>query len=254
MTQTNHPRQINFDEVFNFRDLGGYRTHTGRTVAWRRLFRSSNFCKMTDNDLGRLSQELGVSTVLDLRSSLEIKKQGLGLLSGSGIRHCNISLIPDGGDKQANERRYEGLTNLGEFYVKLSQQKEFGDCLIEALKVVAEPASLPLVFHCSVGKDRTGIFAAFILSVLDVADEDIINDYSLTIPYVEMLLEQMKNDAQMAEDSKGIPDYFWEAGPKLMEIFLTAIKLEYGSARGYLQSHGAETALFDRLEKTLLIE
>jgi protein-tyrosine phosphatase len=252
MTKTSYSRQINFDAVFNFRDLGGYRTQTGRTVAWRRLFRSSNFCKMTSNDLGRLSQELGVSTVLDLRSSLEIEKQGVCLLSGSGIRHHNISLIPDGGDKQANERRYEGLTNMGEFYVKLSQQQEFGNRLIEALKVVAEPNKLPLVFHCSLGKDRTGILAAFILSVLDVADEDIINDFSLSMPYMESLLERMKNDPQMAKDSNGLPDYFWEAKPNLMEIFLAAIKLEYGSARGYLKSHGAETALFDRLEKTLL--
>jgi protein-tyrosine phosphatase len=189
---------------------------------------------MTRRDLNRLSKELGLCSVLDLRSSYEIEKQGVGLLSGSGISYHNISLITDGGDRQANERRYQGLTNMGEFYSNLARHKEFGKRIIEALKVIAEPANHPLVFHCSAGKDRAGILAAFLLSILKVADEDISNDFSLLTPYMEMLLSRMKSDAQMAEDARSLPDYFWQASPKLMHLFLTALKREYGSAREYL--------------------
>ena len=246
------PRQINFEAVFNFRDLGGYRTRGGSSLVWRRLFRSGNLYNLTKNDLHKLSQDLRITTVLDLRSSLEIEQQGIGLLSGSGISYYNISLITDGGNRQANEQRYKGLTNMGEFYSKLVRQKGFGKRIIEALEIIAEPANHPLVFHCSAGKDRTGILAAILLSTLKVADEDIISDFSLTAPYIEALLSLMKNDAQMAEDAGSLPAYFWQASPDLMELFLTAFNREYGSARRYLEEHGAEASLFDRLERALL--
>ena len=53
-----HPRHIHFESVPNFRDLGGYRTHDGRTVAWRRLFRSAALHKMNDREMARLKQEI----------------------------------------------------------------------------------------------------------------------------------------------------------------------------------------------------
>jgi hypothetical protein len=53
-----HPRHIHFESVPNFRDLGGYRTHDGRTVAWRRLFRSAAIHKINDRDMARLKQEI----------------------------------------------------------------------------------------------------------------------------------------------------------------------------------------------------
>ena len=62
----------------------------------------------------------------------------------------------------------------------------------------------------------------------------------------------MKTDTQPAEDARSLPDYFWQASPELMEMFLAALKREYGSVRGYLETQGAETSLFDRLKSALL--
>jgi protein tyrosine/serine phosphatase len=164
-----------------------------------------------------------------------------------------VSLITDGGDRKANERRYKHFTDIGEFYLHLVRQKEFLELIIEALDVIAEPRNHPLLFHCSAGKDRTGILTAILLNILDVTDEDIINDYSLSASYMEVLLNRMKSESQMAEDSKSLPDYFWKAAPESMAAFLSFLSKEYGSVRGYLKAKGAELSLFERLEKALLI-
>ncbi|MBM4442419.1 MAG: tyrosine-protein phosphatase [Candidatus Rokubacteria bacterium] len=61
-------RHIHFDSAPNFRDLGGYRTHDGRTVAWRRLFRSAAFHTMNDREVARLERDIGLRAVIDLRT------------------------------------------------------------------------------------------------------------------------------------------------------------------------------------------
>ena len=58
MTKQSYPRHIRFEAVFNFRDLGGYWTRGGQTVAWRRLFRSSELHHMTRQDIIQLKEEI----------------------------------------------------------------------------------------------------------------------------------------------------------------------------------------------------
>ena len=60
-------RHIHFESVPNFRDLGGYRTHDGRTVAWRRLFRSAALHRMSERDIARLREDIGPRAIIDLR-------------------------------------------------------------------------------------------------------------------------------------------------------------------------------------------
>ena len=81
-------RHIHFESVPNFRDLGGYRTHDGRTVAWRRLFRSAAIHKMNDRDIARLKQEIGPRAVIDLRSPRDAQKNPEAiLLEGIGAKY-----------------------------------------------------------------------------------------------------------------------------------------------------------------------
>jgi protein-tyrosine phosphatase len=247
-----YTRQIKFDAVNNFRDLGGYRTSKGYTTAWRKLFRSGELHRMTNNDLKKLKDLVAVSSVMDLRSHYEIDMQGTGILADAGFRHFNVSLITDGGKGQANTERYAGFTDMGQFYFSLVQNKEFGRLLIRALEIIAEPSNQPLIFHCSAGKDRTGILAAILLSTMDVVEEDIVDDYCLTEQYMEVLLNYIKSNPQLAADAESLPDYFWKVSPRSMWLFLISIRKMYGSVRGYLQMVGANASLFARLEKTLL--
>ena len=115
-----------------------------------------------------------------------------------------------------------------------------------------EPENHPLVFNCAIGKDRTGILAAILLSVLGVKDEDIIEDYSLSTPYMEELLERIRSDPEIARAIEPLPAYFWEAAPESMSLFLSTLRREYGSMRDYLKAQGAESSLIQSLESALL--
>lgn len=236
----------------NFRDLGGYPARDGYIVAWRRLFRSGEFRNMTGNDLNRLTGEIGLATVVDLRSDFEVKRQGTGLPADSNIKYYNVSFITDDDQPEAEQKRYRTFTNMGEFYLEFIRYKGFGGSIVQALEVIAEPDNHPLVFHCAVGKDRTGILAAVLLSVLGVADEDVIEDYTLSDQYMNALREQLKKADDIPDDVKILPDFFWRASPESMSLFLATLRHEYGSVRSYLEKQGAGSSLVERLEKALL--
>jgi len=246
-----YPRHIKFENVINFRDIGGYPARDGYTVAWRRLFRSGEFRNMTGSDLDQLTGEIGLASVIDLRSSMEVERQGIGLFSEADIKYHNISFLA-GGNRDEDERLFREFTNMGQFYLHLARKSEFGERIVAALEIIAESKNHPLVFHCAMGKDRTGILAAVLLSVLGVKDEDIIEDYSLSTPYMEELLERINSDPKMAEGIKQLPDYLWEASPESMELFLSTLRQEYGSIEDYLKVQGVEPSLTQRLEKALL--
>lgn len=247
MTKQSYPRHIRFEAVFNFRDLGGYWTRRGQTVAWRRLFRSSELHHMTGHDIAQLKKEIRLRSVIDLRSSRQLEPSSP--LNEVGVEYYNIPFIDRGDDR---ENVYKDFSNMGEVYSYLVRHGEFGRRVIEALGIIAEPDNLPLVFHCSAGKDRTGILTAIVLGILDVTDEDIIEDYTLTAPYMKELINRWNNDPKSAEVLKNVPEYLWEASPESMAFFLSTLKREYGSARGYVEAHGAELSLIHSLETALL--
>ena len=247
MTEQYYSRHIRFEAVFNFRDLGGYATREGQTVVWRRLFRSSELHHMTSQDIVQLKEEIRLRSVIDLRSSGELEP--FSILKEVGSEYYNIPLIDRNNDK---ENIYQGFSNMGEVYSYYVSHEEFGRRVVEALEIIAEPDNLPLVFHCSAGKDRTGLLTAIVLGILGVTEEDIITDYTLTAPYMEELINRWSNDPKAPGDLKNVPGYLLEASPESMMFFLSTLKREYGSVRGYVEAHGGEVSLTHRLETALL--
>ncbi len=251
MTQP-YSRHIKLDKVINFRDIGGYPTRDGYIVAWRRIFRSGDLAKMSAGDYSHLTEEIALSSVLDLRSDMETQR-GTFPLPEAGINYYNIPFMTDGGNPEEEGRLFGKITNMGQFYLHLVQRPEFGKRILEALELIAVPGNHPLVFHCAVGKDRTGILAAVLLSALGVADEDIIEDYTLSGPYMEQLLSDFDDDPEMAEFPQHLPAFFWKASAESMEMFLTTLQHEYGTITDYLYTQGAEQTLIEKLRKALLV-
>jgi protein-tyrosine phosphatase len=202
---------------------------------------------MTSQDIIQLKEEIRLRSVIDLRSSRQVEP--FSLLNEGGVEYYNIPLIDGGNDK---ENVYQDFSNMGEVYSYYVNNKAFGGRVVEALEIIAEPDNLPLVFHCSAGKDRTGILTAIVLGILGVTDEDIIEDYTLTAPYMKELINRWNNDPQAPEDLKNVPEYLLEASPESMTFFLSTVKREYGSVRGYVEAHGGEVSLIHRLETALL--
>ena len=247
MTKQPYPRDIRFEAVFNFRDLGGYWTRGGQTVAWRRLFRSSELHHMTSHDMIQLKEEIRLRSVIDLRNSRQLVP--FSPLNEVGAEYYNIPLIDGVNDK---EDVYQDFSNMGEVYSYYASHEEFGRRVVEALEIIAEPDNLPLVFHCSAGKDRTGVLTAIVLGILGVTDEDIIEDYTMTAPYMKELINRWNSDPKSPEDLSNVPEYLLEASPESMTFFLSTLKREYGSVRRYIEAHGGEASLIHRLEMALL--
>jgi len=249
-----YSRQITFDSIPNFRDLGGYRGRHGHTVVWRRLFRSGELIRMSRHDSIRLNEEIRLHSVIDLRNRTEQQQQKIAILEEIGAKYYNVPFRPGPAlSLQTEKELYPSCSNMGEVYLYRIRQKEFGQQVVEAMKIIAEPDNHPLVFHCGAGKDRTGILAAMVLSVLGVADDDIIEDYILTAPFMNEIRNRLNNDPETSEDIKDLPEFTWEAAPESMALFLSTIKREYGSVKGYLEAQGAASSLVRRLEMALLI-
>jgi protein-tyrosine phosphatase len=242
-----YSREINFDGIINCRDIGGYRAEGGRIVAWRRLFRSGYVHPMTEHDLNRLKEELKLTSVINLRRNKAGQQKEVSLLSDAGIKYYNAPFF-----SYQQEELGLDFSNMGEAFLFRIRHKEYAKPIIDALEIIADPKNLPLLFHCGAGKDRSGLVAAFVLSVVGVAESDIIADYILSAPYMREMVAGMMNDSNTPEEEKNLPAYTWEATAESMALFLTGLKREFGSARGYLKMNGADKSLFGRLEKALL--
>jgi protein-tyrosine phosphatase len=122
----------------------------------------------------------------------------------------------------------------------------------ETLAIAADPSSYPLVFHCAAGKDRTGIVAAIILSLLEVSREDVVADYMLTAPAMERMIATLIQAAP--ERSEMIEPHLPAirgTRPGNISGLLAMIDEEYGSVAGYAEAIGAGDSIA-RLRANLL--
>jgi protein-tyrosine phosphatase len=248
-------RHITFESVPNFRDLGGYRAQDGRTVAWRRLFRSAALHSMSPTDIARFKEDIRPRAVIDLRSPRESARQReIDLLGEVGARYHNVPFRSSSpGYVEQETELFREATHMGELYLYRIRQPELGRKLVASLELIADRNNHPLVFHCSLGKDRTGLLAAMLLAAAGVTDEDIIEDYILSAPFMPAIRDHLTNDPAARPEVKELPAFQWEALAESMARFLALLRQEYGSAAGYLKAQGADHSLPRRLEEALLV-
>jgi protein-tyrosine phosphatase len=248
-----YSRKIDIKSVTNFRDLGGYQNRDGATIAWRRIFRSGDFRNITANDFALINKDIGLTTVIDLRTAEETEQQGKWNCTEFGIRYHHIPFPGGGGNKKEEQRLLKEGINLGEFYLHITNGVNFSKQLITALEIIASSNNHPLVFHCAIGKDRTGILSAILLSILGVDDEVIIEDYTLSGPAMKQVREDMVKNPPGIDFVKRLPEYFWEAAPESMAVFLSGIKKKHGSVVRYLINVGVDTYLIEAIRKNLIV-
>jgi protein-tyrosine phosphatase len=171
-----------------------------------------------------------------------------------GARYHNVPFRPDSLDYLRHETDlFRDATDMGEVYLYRIREPEFGKRLVDSLELIADRTNHPLVFHCRVGKDRTGVLAALLLAAAGVIDEDIVHDYTLSAPFMPEIRDRTRNDPAIPPEAKELPDFHWEASVESMARFLALLRREYGSAAGYLEAQGGDTSLPRRLEEALLV-
>src|SRR4051812_1374897 len=178
-----YPRNLGFSRTYNFRDVGGYSGLDGRTVRWRRLFRSDALHRLTEDDADDFA-ELGIRTVIDLRRPFEIEKYGrVAERYGLDYRNLVLEHVDWEDVEHSPDVRHERW--LADRYLNFAEDGREG--ILASLRVIADPGAAPVIVHCMAGKDRTGTVCALTLSLLGVSDADITADYALTTAAMEPL-------------------------------------------------------------------
>lgn len=238
----------------NLRDVGGHRTPAG-VVRVGIVFRAGMTHHVTSEGLLALSRELGVRTVIDFRAARELADDGLADFDAPGIRHVHL---PIGGGTavipEEREQRFaafrSGPVAWAEVYEQListgtAAYRQF-------FEVLCEDDALPAVFHCTAGRDRTGLAAALLLATLGVGDDEIARDYALSgerlMPHMHRL-ERTRLEMGMATDEF---ERFIATTEEPIRDFLGRLRRDHGSVVGYLASIGVTERTFDLLRHRLV--
>ncbi|MEQ6900358.1 tyrosine-protein phosphatase [Nocardioides sp. YIM 152588] len=247
-TQATHP-------LANLRDLGGIPVDGGR-VRTGVLLRSDDVALIDADGAEALVAE-GLSLILDLRSGDELAATGRGVLEAHPVEHRHLPLMGDVTQPAADVRALfvdvaDPLAAMGEMYAGMLRTR--AEQFVLGLTAIADGTGGAL-FHCAAGKDRTGVFAATVLSLLGAAEEDIVADYARTTEALEGIMARMNRDhpAGGAADAwKDVPAVLMTADPGTMRAMLATIAEEFGSIRALLDAAGYDDALHARLRERLV--
>jgi protein-tyrosine phosphatase len=244
-------RVITLGAVHNFRDLGGYPTEDGRVTRWRTLFRADGLHRLADDDL-EVVRALGIHTVIDLRTHLELAERGTFPVDDHPVAFHHLPVIDVTWDPgEVTDPSAPHADFLLEKYLEMLDMGE--PALAEAFRVLAVPGALPAVFHCAAGKDRTGLLAALVLSAVGVSDEDVVRDYALTeAAMVRMFAWFEEHNPEWVRRVEAQPSAFMSAAPGAMEGVLSLIRDVHGSTQDYLSTLGVSSVVLADLEDALL--
>jgi protein-tyrosine phosphatase len=233
--------------AFNFRDLGGYPTVDGRSTLWRRLFRSDTLHELTEADV-RALRDVGLASVIDLRKPTEVERTGRGLLGAEAVSYRNLPVVREGGVGQgAPPDAQENLAQRYLWYLDVGRE-----ALVEALTVVGDPASYPLVFHCTAGKDRTGVLAALVLGILGVERDVIVEDYVLTASRMDLIIARVRREPDAEAWIAEVPQFLLRAEAGTIETFLDFLDHLHGGAREWALSAGVPPESLHAMSTLLL--
>ncbi|HST49890.1 tyrosine-protein phosphatase [Jatrophihabitans sp.] len=261
---------IQLQGAVNARDVGGLRTADGQPIRTGVLIRSASLGHLTDADVRHLVGDLGVRRVVDLRTDIEVDRDGPGALHDQpDVVVHHLSLYPDtldvtdraelpAGPRQdrtdplpwQGERLATGHSPVVAAYLRYLEQRP--DSVVAALRAIAEPDGATLV-HCAAGKDRTGMVVALALAVAGVPREVIAADYAHTQSQIEAIVGHLAR-SDLYGFEVGQPDKIPPASAAVMVAVLEAIDSDLGGVLGWLARHGWTAADTDRLRAKLLDE
>jgi protein-tyrosine phosphatase len=239
---------VTLEGCFNFRDLGGYETVDDRSVRWRRLFRADGPHALTASDATTLAG-LGIATIIDLRTVDESEQRGRWRdhLGDATYHHLPMTdVLPD----EAEMAKWVEAAHIGDHYGKIASRGTHA--ITAALRVLGDDANYPAMFHCSAGKDRTGVLAAIVLGLLGVPDETIVDDYALSRDAMERMWEWLRANASDTEQLDRYAPAVRSAEPLTMRVFLDGLREQYGSYENYAAALGLGDAEVATLRAALL--
>ncbi len=248
------PHALGLSGVDNDRELGGYQTTDGRTIKAKKLLRTANLHTLTDEDVEILQNEYHVGTVIDFRSPPEATAKPDIMIPGSHYVHIN--LFPETmvfGEEQGEqvmhaddefEKLYGMLQNsfeLHTFYLSIMEKPDARKGYRRYFdELLALPDDRSILFHCTAGKDRTGMAAAYLMALLGVDRETLLNDYLLTNEFCQEKIEFMIQKLKERDDDPMMEVYMRAmvgVRPEIMNALFNYCEKNYGSIANYVKQY-----------------
>lgn len=186
-----HRDGYDIDGTFNVRGVGGYRTSGGATVADGRLLRSASLDALTPTGIEQV-RALELRTVIDLRSKNEVDRHGYFPTEKLPVRweHLPSAVGPPTGTGSSQATRMRDHPDpMAPMYRDILQHN--GAEIARGLRILADPANLPTIVHCTSGKDRTGLFVLILHLVLGVTLDDALAHYHQDANTTELAITDM---------------------------------------------------------------
>jgi protein-tyrosine phosphatase len=259
------PAWIDLEGAVNARDLGGLPLTDGGTVPVGRLLRSDNLQDLTPADVERLVTEHGLRRVVDLRTGVEVMREGDGpLIADPRVTVEHRSLYPEVGDATDLEvdaivpwqRGVTGTPLPGEtptVQTYMGYLEHRPDSIVAALETIADPGAEggAVLVHCAAGKDRTGLVVALALEVAGVSRPAVVADYFASAERIEGILARLLTSETYAGDLNGNDPAAHAPRAASMDRILAIIDERHGGAAGWLRDHGMQDPALDALRARL---
>lgn len=238
-------RVMQMDNLVNFRDLGGYLTEDGRRTKWGKLLRSAAHDGITERDAEFL-RSLGVKTVVDYRTSVEsadhpdVKLDGVAYQTLCPFEESNATNTLDTNQHRQMRSAEDAIKMLTGINRQLAASPHCNKTYRGLMQIALDTEQVPVVQHCTSGKDRVGVGSATMLMALGVPRETIMADYLLS----------NENQLSASKLGSGTMSAGQEITPEMMKMFaaLTKVHAEYleaffdevdtrwGGTEGYLKN------------------
>lgn len=241
-------RELNFSHCINVRDFGGLPTSAG-VMHWRRLIRADSLYKLTPEGVDDLV-EYGVSTVIDLRYAHELVATPNPFAAGvSGVQFVHAPLLS--GESDRDHPRLQPGPNSPHWNITILE--DCAENLANVMRAIAHAPDGAVLFHCHVGKDRTGLIALILQSLVGVPTQIIMDDYLLSNknlqPIYDEIIARYQNDALELARVKSVLSARAETATGTLHY----LEAQHDGAKNYLRQIGLSEAelraLRDRMTK-----
>lgn len=234
----------------NFRDLGGYRTSDGQRVKWGKLFRSGTMARLTDADYELLST-LGIRVICDFRANDEREQEPtVWRTSGAKPKYHARDYVT--AESSLRAMFGEGMPSAETVRVAMTQfyretAYEHADSYRTMFKSLAK-GEAPLAFNCSAGKDRTGVGAALLLTMLGVPRATVLEDYAMSERVVNYETEYATNAPSEPNEKPSAWDFLTKLPPEVRAPLLRSDPEYLRAALAAIEEReGSIEAYFDRV-------
>lgn len=252
-------KKIMLEGAHNFRDLGGMKTEDGKRVKFGMIYRADKLSEITENDVEKL-QNLGIKTICDLRTTSETTEEPDNIPSNASFAYFHLpvgkdSLMGGGGEKEMiKEIKKFDAEKSAAFMAEAT--RDFAVKFKDSYKSLYQKLNkneTPLVYHCTAGKDRTGVASALLLDVLGVSKEDIYADYLMSNYYRYAEYEEMLEKAAVYGIDHTTLRPFMEVRESYLDEAYAQINKEYSSVENYfIEGLGFTQDDLEKLRRLLL--